>query len=121
MQQRSGSRWCAKSTVAPEGIHNQSGAALPGHKSPNPLHRHAYPQAGLSEELEMHRRPSEPGQETAHLEFATLHNREPLPQYSHVTFVKVTKWTLTVLAGKPPANQLTNITSLLHRDLSDAR
>ena len=94
---------------------------MPGHKSPNPLHKHAYPQAGLSEELEMHRRPSEPGQETAHLEFATLYNRKALPHYSHVTFVKVTKRTLTVLAGNPPANQLTNITSLLQRDLSNAR
>ena len=44
-----------------------------------------------------------------------------LSDYGHAPFVKVTKRTLTVLADNPPANQLTNITSLLHRDLSDAR
>src|SRR6266436_2827853 len=102
-------------------IHNQSGATLPGHKSPKPLHKNAHPKIVFREELEMDRRPGEPRHEATNSDCAALKNREALPDHSHATFVEVTKRTQTVLAGNPPANQVANITSLLHRHLSDAR
>ena len=67
----------------------------------------------------MHGGPSEPSPEPAYLHLAALQHSKTLADHSHGALVKVAKWTRRAVTYDAAANQLSGITSLLNRYLSN--
>src|SRR5712691_10163343 len=52
------------------------------------------------------------------MNFAALHDGEPLADHCHVAFVEITEWRRDGLSQEAFSNQPSRVTSSLHRDLS---
>src|SRR5258708_21310839 len=77
-------------------------------------------EAWCSEELEVHRGPSEPSRKGADLDLRALQHSETLAHHRYITFVKVAERGRLGIANNAIANQLTRITPLLNRYLSNS-
>src|SRR5215469_10864202 len=91
--------------------------SLPGHIGPNPLQEDTQSEAGRGEELEMHRRPGEPGSKPADLDFPALQHSETLADYGHGALVKVAEGSRRGIPNYVAVNQLSRETPSLHRHL----
>src|SRR6267154_327663 len=69
----------------------------------------------------MDRRPCQPGDKPAHPDRPGLQDGETLADYRHVSLVEVAERMPCGFPRDASVNQLSRITSLLHRNLSDAR
>src|SRR5215469_5277072 len=65
--------------------------------------------------------PSHPGYKTADRNLARLHNGEPFANDGHTSLVKVTKWFRRRFTREPVVNELSCVSTLLHRDLRHTR
>jgi hypothetical protein len=81
------------------------------------LEEDTHAEARLRQELQVHRRPRQPGCEAAHFNFAGLQHRKTLTDDSHVSFIKVMKWTWYRSSKETPMNQLSCISPLLDCNL----
>src|SRR6266705_627144 len=102
-------------------IHDQLRTALSGQEQPGPLQEHADFQTELRQKRDVNESPSEPREETVQTNFPALQNCVPLANHSHDAFVEVTDRLGRPLAGKLAPNQFSNVASLLHCNLSNAR
>ena len=102
--------------------YNEPRSSLAGKISPNPLHEDTYSQAGLRQEFEVHRRPSQPREESADVNFSALQNGEALSNNGHIALVEVPKRLRGPLqSAYTAANQFSGIASLLHSNLGYSR
>src|SRR5260370_9710999 len=102
-------------------VHNESGTPLSCDIGPYPLKENARPQTRLRQELQMHSCPSEPGEEAAYADVSGLEYGKALADYGHSALVEVTKWLGCRFACDPPANQVSDVASLLNRHLRNTR
>src|SRR5262245_64626473 len=65
--------------------------------------------------------PCQPRREPAQLDGAGIQNGEAAPDHCHVAFVEITEWWRRRTASLSIANNLADITALLHGDLRNAR
>jgi hypothetical protein len=90
-------------------IYDQTRAARACQVGPQPLQEHTGAQVSLRQVTDVYEGPSEPCRESAHLQPARLHNCEPFPDHSHITFVKIAERPWFRLAHNPSMD-----TTLLH-------
>src|SRR6266576_4349286 len=102
-------------------IHDQPRTTLCGQEQPAPLQEHADFQTELRQKRDVNESPRQPRQKAMYVQFAALDNGVAFPDYSHSTFVEISKRLGRPLAGKLAPNQFSSIASLLHCNLSDAR
>src|SRR5438552_16108460 len=101
-------------------VHDQPRPALTRQIGPYPLDEHADAEARLAEELEVHGRPREPGDEPGKMESSALQHGEALSNDRHGALVEVPERTRRRLARDSPADEPSRVAPLLHRDLGDA-
>ena len=93
----------------------------PRQEQPSPLQEHADPKAELRSKSDMDKSPGKPCDKSMQLHLTALENRIARANDRHVTFIELTKRLEPVLADNLPANQFSDVTSLLHRYLGNAR
>src|SRR6267378_5445149 len=98
-------------------IHDQSGTPLAGQIRPNPLQEDAHTEARCRQELEVHGRPREPGNDAAYMEFAALQHSKTLAHHGQVPFIEIVKWARHVTAYDVTVNQFPRVAPLLDRHL----
>src|SRR5215468_8321451 len=102
-------------------VYDKARASLAGEESPNPLDEDAHSQIGCGEKLNMDPYPSQPGNESAEMDLAALHNGKAFADNGHVPFVEVAERTRYGFPAKSLADQPACISALLNCNLSDAR
>ena len=75
----------------------------------------------MPEELEVHRFPHQPGDESSEVDTPLYSNGESFPDDRHGALVEVAERTRRGLPRDPPADEPSRVASLLHRDLRDTR
>ena len=80
-------------------IHDEPGAPLAGHKSPNPLQEDADAKTRCRQELEVNESPNEPSQQSAHFDPAALQYGKTLAHHRHRALVEVAKLRRRLAAG----------------------
>ena len=98
-------------------IHDQPGSTLSGQIGPDPLQEDADAQIGLRQELEVHRGPGKPCQETADTDTSAFQNGKALANHGHVAFVKIPERSWSGLAGNAALDEPARIAPLLDRHL----
>src|SRR5262249_25876509 len=101
-------------------VHDQPRPALTREVGPHPLEEHAHAEARLTEELEVHGGPREPGDEPGKMQSSALQHGETFSDDGHAALVEVAERTRSRLPRDPPPDEFPRIPSLLHRDLRDA-
>src|SRR2546423_9383385 len=109
---RRGRRWWCRFRLLI--IHDQLRTTLSGQEQPAPLQEHADFQTELRQKRDVNESPSQPRQKAMYVQFAALDNGVAFPDYSHSTFVEISKRFRTFLSGDAAPNQFSSIASLLH-------
>src|SRR6516162_2193295 len=98
-------------------IHDEPVTPLPRHVGPSPLQEDAQTEARCGQELQVHRRPGEPGPKPTDLDFPALQHSETLADYGHGALVKVAEGSRRGIPNYAAVNQLSRVTPSLHRHL----
>lgn len=101
-------------------IHDELGTPLAGEIRPDPLQEDGQTKTRSGQKLQVYGRPREPRAEAAHMDLAALEDGKALPNDSHASFVEVMKRARRRFADDAVVNQLSCVTALLHRHLSNA-
>src|SRR5258707_7484148 len=102
-------------------IHDQPRTTLSGQEQPAPLQEHADFQTELRQESDVNESPPQPRDEAVQTNFSALQNCVTLADHGHGAFVEIPKRLWRLLTCKLSPNQFSNVTSLLHCNLSNSR
>src|SRR5258708_38784784 len=102
-------------------IHDETRTALSGQEHPAPLQEHADFQTEPRQKRDVNESPCEPCEETVQTNFSALQNCVTLADHGHGAFVEIAKRLWRLLTCKLSPNQFSNVTSLLHCNLSNSR